>query len=118
MGRPRKNDTDKRVYRISFRLTESEHTRLTDYAKSSGMSPANLMRYKVFIGKFPPAKMSLIDMEACKELKRIGVNLNQAVHKLNQNGEMEFYKRISIDLLIKINTIIKTFAHDGQPGKG
>ena len=114
MARPRKNDIDKRTRQLNIRLTESESIRLNDYAKTSKTNPAELVRQKVFTGKFPPAKMALLDIETYKELKKIGVNINQAVHKLNQTGEKIDYQLQSLQLLALLNKIAKAIANDRQ----
>lgn len=87
MGRPHIKDQAKRVVQVNIRLTADEYNKVSSYATASGLSPANWIRKKIFTGKFPAMKESPIDTETYQELKKIGVNINQATHKLNQ-GEM------------------------------
>jgi hypothetical protein len=84
MSRPKINEKDKRVMQVNIRLTTEECNKVNGYATASGISPASWIRQKVFTGKNPPVRMSPLDASIYQELKRIGVNLNQAAHKLNQ----------------------------------
>jgi hypothetical protein len=118
MARPRINDSDKRVVQVNIRLTKEEIKKVNQYASTSGMSPANWIRYKVFVGKFPPVKLSPIDTALYQELKRIGVNLNQVTHKINQGDFPKEYLMRQLELTALLNRILKTLIDDRQPDKG
>jgi hypothetical protein len=118
MARPRKEDTEKRLVQMNIRLTKGEASKVEELAASSGLSPANLVRYKFFSGRFPEPKQSPLDGEIYHELKKIGVNLNQATHKIN-SGEMPGnYREILMLLLTKLDNIFKRPIDDGQASKG
>lgn len=116
MARPRKNDNEKRLVQVNIRLTTNEATKVEQLAASSGLSPANLIRYKFFSGRFPEPKQSPLDGEIYHELKKVGVNLNQATHKIN-SGEMPVdYRNILMILLARLDNIFKRLIDDRQAG--
>lgn len=114
MGRPRVNDTDRRIIQVNIRLTEAENTKVNEYAASTGLSPANWIRRKVFTGKFPPMKLSQLDGTIYNELHKIGVNLNQATRKLNQGEFPKIYLRLQLELIRLLNRILKVLLGDGN----
>jgi hypothetical protein len=118
MARPKVNDNDKRTVQVNIRLTKDENSKVNEYATASGLSPANWLRAKVFTRKFPPVKMSPFDASIYQELKKIGVNLNQATHKINQGDFPKEYPVIQIGLLALLDKILKALIDDGQPDKG
>ena len=118
MSRPRINERDKRLVQVNIRLTAEENTRVNEYAVASGLSPANWIRQKVFTGKNPPARVSPLDTTIYLELKRIGVNLNQATHRLNQGDFPKDLGMIQLELLSLLNGILKTLLHDSQYDQG
>jgi MobC-like protein len=118
MARPRINDSNKRTVQVNIRLTNDENAKVNEYATASGLSPANWIRAKVFTGKFPPVKMSPLDVSIYQELKRIGVNLNQAMHKINQGDFPKEYPVLQLQLQALLDKILKALIDDGQPDKG
>ena len=118
MSRPRKNEQDRRVVQVNIRLTEEETNKVNGYATASGLSPANWIRYKVFTGKYPPVRMSPLDASVYQELRRIGVNLNQATHKLNLGDFPKDYRLLQLELFTLLNRILKLIIHDGQHDQG
>jgi hypothetical protein len=83
MGRPALEEEQKRVVQVNIRLTIGENKKVEAYAQSAGLSPANWIRQKVFTGRFPTIKNSPIEAALYLELHKIGVNLNQAVRRIN-----------------------------------
>jgi hypothetical protein len=118
MARPRKNDIEKRTVQVNIRLTKDEADRADRYATASGLSPANWIRQKVFTGKFPVIKASPLEGEIYRELKRIGVNLNQGTHRLNQGDVPKDYQMLQMELLALLDKVIKLLIHDRQPDQG
>ena len=118
MSRPKVNEQDKRLVQVNIRLTTEENNKVSGYATSSGLSPANWIRYKVFTGKNPPVRMSPLDASTYRELKRIGVNLNQAAHQLNQGDFPRDLRVMQLELLMLLNKILKTILHDRQHDQG
>jgi hypothetical protein len=116
MARPRKNESEKRVQPVTIRFTAEEYRRIEEYAQGSIMSPANWMRYKVFTGKFPPLRVSPVEVSLYKELRRIGVNLNQGTHKLNAGEFPKDYLALQLELLAMLTKIYKLLADDRQSG--
>lgn len=114
MSRPRVNEEDKRVVQVNIRLTAEENTQLSEYANSSGLSPANWIRKKIFSGKNPPARLSPLDASLYNELKRIGVNLNQVTHKINAGEFPKEYLVRQLELQMMLNKVIKILLHDSQ----
>ena len=118
MARPRVNDKDKRIAQINIRLTLDEEVRVNQYAVASGISPANWIREKVFTGKFPDLKLSPLDASIYQELRKIGVNLNQATHRLNQGDVPKNYLILQLELLTLLNKILKALLNDRQSNQG
>lgn len=116
MARPHIDNKEKRIVQVNIRLTIDEQNKVNHYASASGMSPANWIRKKVFSGKFPAVRQSPLDTATYQELRNIGVNLNQAVHKINK-GELPsfFYKQLQ-ELQEKVNQIIKLLIDDRESG--
>lgn len=114
MSRPRVNENERRLVQVNIRLTAEESTKVDEYATSSGLSPANWIRHKIFTGKNPPARLSSLETSIYHELKRIGVNLNQATHKLNQGDFPIDLRTIQLELLTLLKQILKALLYDGQ----
>ena len=114
MGRPRVDDQDKRLVQVNIRLTEDEYKKASEYAKASRLSPANWMRYKIFTGKFPPVKHSPLNAKIFYELNKMGVNLNQITHKINQGEGPKDYLLFILQLGVLLNKIIKLLSNDGK----
>lgn len=118
MSRPKLPDQNKRLVQVNIRLTNSESEKINEFATSAGLSPANWIRYKIFVGKHPPARVSPLDVAVYRELKKIGVNLNQATHKLNLGEFPKEYTVLQIELVSLLNTILKTLLDDRQHDQG
>ncbi len=103
---------------VNIRLTKGESDKANQYALACGLSPANLIRKKVFTGKFPAVKLSPIDASLYQELKKIGVNLNQATHKINQGDFPKDYLIRQLELLAILNKILKVLTDDRQSDQG
>ena len=116
MGRPRVENQKKKVVQVNIRLTEEEHKKVTQYSQASGLSPANWMRRKAFTGKFPLVKLSPLDASIYRELKSMGVNLNQIAHKINQGEEYRAHAKFIMDLWLTINKILNRLINDRQSG--
>lgn len=118
MSRPKISKQDKRIVQVNIRLTTDENVKVNEYAKSSGLSPANWIREKVFTGKIPATKLSPLDASVYQELRKIGVNLNQATHKLNQGDFPSELRMIQLELMTLLNRILKAILHDRQHDQG
>lgn len=103
---------------VNIRLTISENNKVNQYASASGISPANWIRKKVFSGKFPPVKLSPLDAALYNELKKIGVNLNQITHKINQGVFSRDYLVRQLELLSILNRILNALINDRKSDQG
>jgi hypothetical protein len=112
MSRPKLSEENKRLIQVNIRLTQEESTKVNEFATTAGLSPANWIRYKIFTGKNPPAKVSPLDVSIYRELKKIGVNLNQATHKLNLGEFPKEFSILQIELVSLLNTILKLLLDD------
>ena len=112
---PRINDQGKRVVQVNIRLTEDEYKKASEYAESSRLSPANWMRFKVFAGKFPSMKASPLNAKIFYELNKMGVNLNQITHKINQGDIPKDYLFHILQVQALLTKILKLLSNDGQP---
>lgn len=117
MGRPKVNEEDKRTVQVNIRLTQSENEKVCEYAAAGNLSPANWIRQKIFTGKFPSVKTSPLDAGIYRELHKIGVNLNQATHRINSGQVPENYRQILLALYAQVSKIIKVLVDDGGPGE-
>lgn len=115
MGRPKGIKEEVRSKNYTIRLTEKEQERLERAAEVCGVTPAALIRNKLFKGRFPEAKTPRIDLKAYSELKKIGVNLNQLAKNANSGLlPMGVYSLI-MKLLNQQETIIsKILYRDSQ----
>lgn len=118
MARPRLKDEDRRVVAVNIRLTTSESEKVNEYAAASDLTPANWIRKKTFKGKFPQIKASPLDAEIYRELHKIGVNLNQATHKINSGQVPRDYMIILAELSAQIKKIINALVNDSGPSEG
>ena len=115
MARPRKDDIEKRVVQVNIRLTKDEAEKVEEYSKASKMSPANWIRAKVFTGRFPTLKLSHLDGSIYNELKKIGVNVNQAAHQLNLGQKPDsIFLGLLHELVALLKRIERQLLHDGQ----
>jgi hypothetical protein len=118
MSRPKLSEENKRLVQVNIRLTLDENTKVNEVATTAGLSPANWIRYKIFVGKNPPARVSPLDVSIYRELKKIGVNLNQATHKLNLREFPKEYPVLQIELVSLLNTILKLLLDDRKHDQG
>src|ERR1700761_754332 len=116
MGRPRTSEEDRRSVNFTIRLTKSEQKRLEKAAGVCGKTPAELIRAKVFRGKFPQPRIARIELNAYLELKKIGVNINQLTRLANAGKVSPDLVKTLFQLMRgiwEINTQILT--HDSYP---
>jgi hypothetical protein len=117
MARPKVKEEEKRIVQVNIRLTKIEHEKVCDLARSCCLSPANLIRQKMFSGKFPELKQSPIEADLYRELHRIGVNLNQATHRINRQEMPGDYLTILTHLSLMVKKAIKILLDDGRSGE-
>lgn len=118
MARPRVINNDKRIIQVNIRLTEAENAKVIAHAQACGLSPANWIRHVVFAGKFPPMKLSTVEVALYQELRRIGVNINQVTHRINQGDFPNEYLVRQIEITVMLNKILMILSNDRQSDQG
>ncbi|MEI3799607.1 MULTISPECIES: plasmid mobilization protein [unclassified Chitinophaga] len=117
MARPKKKEEEKRMVQVNIRLTKIEYEKVCIFAKAACLSPANLIRYKVFSGRFPESKQSPIEADLYRELHKIGINLNQATHRIHRKEMPADYLSILTQLSFLVKKTIKILINDGRSGE-
>lgn len=80
MARPKKSAQDSRTHQLpAVRCNAWEYERITERAKSAGLSQSAYLRQMALYGKVQ-IKQSRTDTAVILQLRRIGVNLNQLTH--------------------------------------
>jgi hypothetical protein len=88
MARRRKNRDQQRSEILRCRLRPSELFRLQKAARSAGLSLSDFVRAILIDGRLKVTQeVRTFDADLYNELRRIGVNLNQAVYKFYATGE-------------------------------
>ena len=100
MSRPKLNTGDVRSVNFTVRLTDSELKKLERLSEITGRTTADLMREKLFKGKFPDPKLARVDLNTFLELKKIGVNLNQLTRLAHTN-------RIGMDMMVTLMQLLQ-----------
>ena len=115
MARPAVCNDLKRTINFTIRLTEEEQRKLKTAADLCSLSPAALIRQKIFSGKFPRPKTARLELNTYLELKKIGVNLNQLT-RLAHTGRIDMnLVKILMQLLRQQEVIIgKILYHDSH----
>jgi len=88
MGRPKSDKEKLRNINFTLRLTAGEMKDIEQAAATCGMAASELIRHKLFTGKFPRAKAARLELKTYVELKKIGVNLNQLT-RLAHTGRID-----------------------------
>ncbi|MEZ0081480.1 plasmid mobilization protein [Bradyrhizobium japonicum] len=86
MARPRKGTGDQLSEMLRCRLKPAEYLRVRQAAQQANMSVSDYMRRMLLTGTVTVKKTKDLDPATFDQLRRIGVNLNQAVHKLHATG--------------------------------
>ncbi|MEM7709663.1 MAG: plasmid mobilization relaxosome protein MobC [Pseudomonadota bacterium] len=87
MARPRKDPAEQRRHRISYTLTDAELERLE--ARAARVGAASIHRFAREMALERPMRVSetpVAPFELLRELRAIGVNINQQTRKLNATG--------------------------------
>ena len=115
MGRPKANQDKLRSINFTIRLTAGEIKNLDSAAATCGIATAELIRHKLFSGRFPKAKTARLELNTYLELKKIGVNLNQLT-RLAHTGRVDMNLiKILLQLLRQQEVIIgKILYHDSH----
>lgn len=114
MGRPKLASEHRRSVNFTVRLTETELKKLEALAGLCGKAPGILVRDRVFKGRFPEPKVAKLDAQTYLELKRIGINLNQLLKKVNAGVMPQGLTGLLRQLLSQQKIIIQLLLHDRQ----
>jgi hypothetical protein len=69
-------------------MRPAEYLRIRRAAQKANMSLSDFTRLMLLSGTAPVRQMQTFDPEVYDQLRRIGINLNQAVHKLHATGRI------------------------------
>jgi hypothetical protein len=86
MARPRKGRDDQLSEMLRCRLRPAEYLRIRQAAQQANMSVSDYTRRMLLKGTVVVKKTRTLDPAVYDQLRRIGINLNQAVHKLHATG--------------------------------
>jgi hypothetical protein len=86
MARPRKGRDDQLSEMLRCRLRAAEYLRIRKAAQQANMSVSDYTRRMLLSGTVVVKKTRTLDPAVYDQLRRIGINLNQAVHKLHATG--------------------------------
>lgn len=86
MPRPRKEPDTRRARQIGVRFTDREIQQLTRAAERAGLPLAGYIRRAALAGRVSVVQSRALDWQAFDQLRRIGVNLNQATRVANAEG--------------------------------
>ena len=88
MARPSKAERDRRAHQVNVRFTFEEMRRIRAAADRAGLTITDLVRRRSLRVRVVVKKSRSLDWNVVDQLRRIGVNLNQAVHVANATGEL------------------------------
>lgn len=114
MGRPRKPAHELRSETVRFTVRPSEYVRIQQRAAAAGESLSDYTRSMVLNGRVVINQTNALDHAAFDQIRRIGVNLNQAVAKFHATG------RVPPDLLsaaATVERILLKLIDDGPEGR-
>jgi hypothetical protein len=115
MARPKISTPEKKTAFFTFRVTQAQRDVLQKLADNTGCTPGNLIRAKLFYGRFPRVRMPKIDLASYTELKKIGVNINQLAKHANGGKFPDGIRDILIDLKRQEHHIIQLLlTYDSQ----
>ncbi|OZC01126.1 plasmid mobilization protein [Rubricoccus marinus] len=93
-GRPKKAEATGRTSRVHVLLTAAEKARVRREASAGGLSISEYARRRMLGRSVVPR----VDADAERQLRRIGVNLNQLARVANTSGQVE--RGDELDLLV------------------
>lgn len=109
-GRPKKTEAAGRASRVHVLLTATEKARVREAARQGGLSISEYVRRRT-LGR---AVTSRMDADAERQLRRIGVNLNQLARVANAAGHLE--RGADLDALVtELRQAIVVLQGTGSP---
>lgn len=118
MGRPVKQEHEKRSEVVQTRVTLAEHEHMRGAAEAAGLSVSDYLRrracgYMVTTG----AARRSVDPALVSELNRIGVNLNQITRNIHSGRRLRLHAK---EVLRELETVLKVVVsgEDFEPDDG
>ena len=109
-GRPKKTEATGRASRVHVLLTVAEKARVREAARRGGLSISEYVRRRT-LGR---PVTSRVDADVERQLRRIGVNLNQLTRVANAAGQVE--RGADLDALVaEIRRAIGVLQSGGSP---
>jgi Mobilization protein NikA len=88
MARPPKGRDDQLSETLRCRMRPAEYLRVRQQAARARVSLSDYARTLLLTGQVTIRQVQSLDADAIDQLRKIGINLNQAVHKLHATGEI------------------------------
>lgn len=88
MARPPKGREDQLSEMLRCRMRPAEYLRIRRAAHKANMSLSDYSRRMLLSGTVTVPQTQTLDPEVFDQLRRIGINLNQAVRKLHSTGRI------------------------------
>jgi len=88
MARPRKSAAERRSEIVRFAVRPNEYALILSVAKAARMTVSDYGRAMCLKGEVTIKQTRALDWDTLDQLRRIGINLNQAVYKLHATGEI------------------------------
>lgn len=115
MARPKTDDNNKLSQVILVRVTHGQMTELESASEACGQPIGELIRAKMFKGRFPQPVLPKTDQRTVMELNKIGNNLNQLTRKVNSGLLPQSLLALLMKLLQLLELIqTKLMIHDRQ----
>jgi len=116
MPRPRKEDAERRTAQIGVRYTERELEQLALAAARAGLPVAAYIRQLSLSGRVVVAERRSLDWPVLDELRRIGINLNQAMRVANARGRIS--PALESAAIAVERFLMQEIERDGPEGRG
>lgn len=88
MPRPPKGPEEQLSEMLRCRVRPAEYLRIRRAAEGAGLSVSEYARTLMLTGQVTIRQIHSMDPELVEQIRKIGINLNQAVHKLHATGKI------------------------------
>jgi len=88
MPRPPKGREEQLSEMLRCRVRPAEYLRIRRQAEGAGLSVSEYARTLMLTGQVTIRQIHSMDPEVVEQIRKIGINLNQAVHKLHSTGKI------------------------------
>ena len=113
MARPRKSTADLHAHTLRFTVPTADYIRIQKAAARAGVTVSQYLRERERSGQTIVQETRTLAPELFAELRRIGVNLNQAVHHMNagnivQGEDMKEWLISANDVIVELDEQYKS----------